>query len=97
MGYDHERVRVVLNRANSNVGINRTDVVSILGRAPDVLVPSHRDIARSVNEGAPVVVSQRRSDAARAFDSLAGLFTTLSAEPSADGNRGRSLLRRGRV
>jgi pilus assembly protein CpaE len=97
MGYDHERVRVVLNRANSNVGINRTDVVSILGRAPDVLVPSHRDIARSVNEGAPVVVSQRRSDAARAFDSLAGLFTTLAAEPMADGNRGRSLLRRGRV
>jgi pilus assembly protein CpaE len=96
MGYDSERVRVVLNRANSNVGINRTDVVSILGRAPDVLVPSHRDIARSVNEGAPVVVSQRRSDAARAFDSLAGLFTTLSSE-QVDGNRGRSLLRRGRI
>jgi len=95
MGYDSERVRVVLNRANSNVGINRTDVVSILGRAPDVLVPSHRDIARSVNEGAPVVVSQKRSDAARAFDSLAGLFTTLTADVAVDGGRSRSLLRRG--
>jgi pilus assembly protein CpaE len=97
MGYDSERVRVVLNRANSNVGINRTDVVSILGRAPDVLVPSHRDIARSVNEGAPVVISQKRSDAARAFDALAGLFAALSSDGAAEGSRGRSLLRRGRA
>ena len=62
----------MLNRANTNVGINRNDVVSILGRAPDVLIPSHRDIARSVNEGSPVVISQQRSDAARAFEWLAG-------------------------
>jgi pilus assembly protein CpaE len=96
MGYESERVRVVLNRANTNVGINRTDVVSILGRTPDVLVPSHRDIARSVNEGTPVVLSQRRSDAARAFDSLAGLFSTLVAEPGGGNRRGRTLMRRGR-
>lgn len=94
MGYDSERVRIVLNRANSNVGINRTDVVSILGRAPDVLVPSHRDIARSVNEGSPVVISQKRSDAARAFDSLAAVFATLSSEPASGGRRGRTLIRR---
>jgi pilus assembly protein CpaE len=96
MGYDSDRVRIVLNRANSNVGINRTDVVSILGRAPDVLVPSHRDIARSVNEGSPVVISQKRSDAARAFDALASVFVAVSSEPAAAG-RGRSLLRRGRA
>ncbi len=71
MGYDPNRVRVVLNRANTSVGITRADVLSILGRNPDILVPSHRDIARSVNEGAPVVISQRRSEAARAFESLA--------------------------
>ena len=72
MGYESDRVWIVLNRANTSVGINRTDVVSILGRAPDVLIPSHRDIASSVNEGAPVVISQKRSDAARAFEALAG-------------------------
>ena len=97
MGYESERVRTVLNRANSNVGINRTDVVSILGRAPDVLIPSHRDIARSVNEGSPVVISQKRSDAARAFDSLAGVFVALSSEPGSGGRRGRSLIRRGKA
>lgn len=96
MGYEADRVWTVLNRANTNVGINRTDVVSILGRVPDVLVPSHRDIARSVNEGSPVVISQKRSDAARAFDQLAGLFCTLGAEPANGGRRGRTLIRRGR-
>ena len=75
MGYDPRPGPAVLNRANTSVGITRNDVVSILGRVPDVLVPSHRDIARSVNEGAPVVISQRRSEAARAFESLAGLFS----------------------
>ncbi len=96
MGYESDRVWIVLNRANTSVGINRTDVVSILGRAPDVLVPSHRDIARSVNEGAPVVISQKRSDAARAFEALAGMFSSLSVEQSAGPRRGRSLMRRGR-
>ncbi len=94
MGYEHERVRIVLNRANTVVGITRSDVVSILGRAPDILVPSHRDIARSVNEGAPVVISQRRSEAARAFDSLASLFAAPAAA-AGGGRRGRSLIRKG--
>jgi pilus assembly protein CpaE len=93
MGYDPERVRIVLNRANTAVGITRSDVVSILGRAPDILVPSHRDVARAVNEGSPVVISQRRSEAARAFDSLASLFSTPAPAPAA--RRNRSLMRKG--
>jgi pilus assembly protein CpaE len=92
MGYEADRVRIVLNRANTAVGITRSDVVSILGRAPDILVPSHRDIARSVNEGAPVVISQRRSEAARAFDSLASLFSAPAV--SSPTRRNRSLMRR---
>jgi pilus assembly protein CpaE len=96
MGYDPSRVRVVLNRANTSVGITRSDVVSILGRTPDVLVPSHRDIARSVNEGAPVVVSQRRSEAARSFESLADLFAEKPAT-AASPRRGRVLMRKGRI
>ncbi|HEX8854155.1 MAG TPA: AAA family ATPase [Thermoleophilaceae bacterium] len=76
MGYDQSRVSVVLNRADSRVGITREDVAEIVGRPPDVLVPSHRDIARSVNQGAPIVLSGKRSEAARAFADLAGLYIT---------------------
>jgi septum formation inhibitor-activating ATPase MinD len=66
-------VKIVFNRANTNVGIEREDVLAILGRDVDVLIPSHRDIARSVNQGTPIVLDTA-SEAARAFRSLAGLY-----------------------
>jgi pilus assembly protein CpaE len=71
MGYDRDRIRVVLNRADTNVGVTQDDVTAVLGSAPDVLVPSHRDVVRSVNEGNPMVLSRPRSEVAKAFTSLA--------------------------
>ena len=76
MGYAEERIRLVLNRADSRVGITPADVAEIMGRAPDVLVPSARDVTRSVNEGVPIALAQPRSDAAKAFRSLASLYST---------------------
>jgi pilus assembly protein CpaE len=70
------RVRLVLNRADTNVGISRSDVVEIIGRAPDVLVPSDRNVTRAMNRGEPIVLSARRSDAARAFNALAAMYIT---------------------
>jgi pilus assembly protein CpaE len=75
MGYPDERVRLVLNRADTRVGITRDDVTEVVGRPPDVMVPSDREIARSVNEGKPIVLKNPRSDAARAFMSLAAMYT----------------------
>jgi pilus assembly protein CpaE len=74
MGYPSDRIRVVLNRANTSVGITGSDVQRVLGRTPDILIPSNRDVARSVNAGEPIVLSQKRSDAARAFSALAASF-----------------------
>jgi pilus assembly protein CpaE len=88
-------VRLVLNRADSNVGISREDVVAIIGRAPDMLVPSDRNVTRSVNQGEPIALLHRRSDAARAFHALADMYIaeqeTIGSPPR---NRRRSLLRR---
>jgi pilus assembly protein CpaE len=97
MGYPSDRVRLVLNRADSRVGITRDDASTIVGRPADVLVPSSRDIARSVNESTPIVISQPRSDAARAFFSLASSFERAAAngsEAAAGGGRRRALFRR---
>jgi pilus assembly protein CpaE len=80
MGYEPDRIQVVLNRADTNVGVTPDDVRSVLGRSPDVLVPSNRDIVRSVNEGAPVVLSRPRSDAAKAFKGLATRYVHRPAE-----------------
>jgi len=89
------RVRLVLNRADSNVGISRSDVVEIIGRAPDVLVPSDRNVTRAMNRGEPIVLSARRSDAARAFNALAALYITDPETGGHVGRRRRRLFRRG--
>jgi pilus assembly protein CpaE len=74
MGYPGDRTKIVLNRADSRVGITQEDVVAVLGRTPDVMVPSDREVARSVNEGTPVVLSRQRSEAAAAFRQLAASY-----------------------
>jgi pilus assembly protein CpaE len=74
MGYDPERIRLVLNRADTRVGIARDEVEAIVARAPDIFVPSDRDIPRSFNEGVPVVTSKSKSEAAHAFMELAALY-----------------------
>jgi pilus assembly protein CpaE len=74
MGYPRERTHVLLNRADATVGLTRDDVREVIGRDPDVLVPSQRDIVRSVNAGEPIVLSARRSEPAKAFRSLAARY-----------------------
>jgi pilus assembly protein CpaE len=81
MGYDRERIRLVLNRADTKVGVTHEDVLAVIGRPPDVLVPSHRDIARSINEGSPIVAFRPRSDAAHAFNALAASYIKPAGEP----------------
>jgi pilus assembly protein CpaE len=97
MGYDRERIRMVLNRADSHVGISYDDVLAIVGRPPDVMVPSNRDIARSINEGKPIVLSERRSDAARAFRSLADIYTPKKAAHAPSKSNGRRFRLRRKV
>jgi pilus assembly protein CpaE len=79
MEYDRRRVKILLNRANTNVGIEREDVLAILGRDVDILVPSHRDITRSVNQGQPIA-GQRSTEAAKAFRALADLYVEESRQ-----------------
>ena len=83
MGYASERISLVLNRADSQVGVRFQDVQEIVGRAPDVLIPSHREIARSVNAGEPIALSDSRSVAAGAFAALAAIY-----RPAAEGRDG---------
>lgn len=88
-------VRLVLNRADSSVGIAPDDVVAIMGRAPDVLVPSDRNITRAVNQGVPIVTLQRKSAAARSFRALAELYLQGSQRRAPAITSRRRLFRRG--
>jgi pilus assembly protein CpaE len=92
MGYGQERIRLLLNRADSRVGIGHDEVVAITGRKPDVLVPSDREIPCSINEGVPVVLAKDRSAAAHAFQTLAQLYLAGDQNGSSNGHR-KGLLR----
>jgi pilus assembly protein CpaE len=87
MGYSGDRVRLVLNRAGTRVGITNDDAAAIIGRPPDVMIPSDRDIPSLVNQGLPIVLAKDRSEAARALTALAASFSTADGAPSANGRR----------
>ena len=100
MGVPPESIRVVLNRSDSKVGVTAADAALLLGRTPDVFVPSHRDITRSVNEATPIVSYAAGSDGAKAFSALADAIapsapTHLDGNP--DGRVRRALRRRGKA
>jgi pilus assembly protein CpaE len=71
MGVEPEKVKLVLNRADSRVGITTEDVRAVTGREPDALVPSSRDVPRSVNAARPVVTAHPTSGVGRALKSFA--------------------------
>jgi pilus assembly protein CpaE len=101
MGYDPYSVRLVLNRADTSVGISEGAVKQILGRRPDVFVPSDRAVPRAVTDGQAIVASSPKSGPAKAFSELANLYLDDAAGRAApDGGtvesskRRRSLLRK---
>ena len=90
MGYQDTDIRFLLNRADSQVGISLDDVQAVVGRAPDVLVPSDRAITRSVNEGTPIALKSPGSDAGKAYHRLATLIAGVP-EAAASNKRRRRL------
>jgi pilus assembly protein CpaE len=96
MGYDPDRIVLVLNRADSRVGIDDDDVLAVVGKRPDVRIPSDVEIPRSVNEGRPLAMTKPNSAAGKAFRELAEEFlrregheTVSSAEPEPRTGRGK--------
>jgi pilus assembly protein CpaE len=83
MGYDSNRVSLVLNRADTRVGITHEDVEAIIGRWPEVFIPSDRQIPVSVNDGNPIAIQDERSEPARAFRKLAELYVDQQEEEPA--------------
>lgn len=97
MGYDATGVKLILNRADSNVGISHGDVEQLLGRRPDVLVPSDRAIPRGITDGQPIVATDPRSGAAQAFTALAASYADGNAATNGhapEPKRRRALLRK---
>jgi pilus assembly protein CpaE len=103
MGYEADDIMLVLNRADSSVGISVDDVYRLLGKLPDVLVPSDRAIPRALTSGKTIFEVDSRSGPARSFAELAYHYLRIAAMPTSENaydgggsepTRRRSLLRR---
>jgi pilus assembly protein CpaE len=85
LSFPTERVRVVLNRANSNVGMKKGEVEAALETKIRFEVPSDRVVPLAVNRSNPAVLSDPKSDFGRALREMAK--TLLPASAAANGKR----------
>ncbi|MEO0494494.1 MAG: P-loop NTPase [Actinomycetota bacterium] len=82
-----EKLRLILNRANSKVKLDVTEVERTLQVSADVLIPSDIVVPQSVNRGVPVIQSSPKAGVSKSMHELANLF--LPAEASSGKKRGR--------
>ena len=80
--YEPEKIQVILNRANSDVGISLEDVENVLGVQMRARVPSDgKIVVTSINEGKPFVLYNENTTIARRINNLA--LELLGREPIA--------------
>jgi pilus assembly protein CpaE len=82
LSFPTERIRVTLNRANSNVGMKRGEVEAALEQPVRYEIPSDRAVPLAVNRGTPAVVSDPKSDFSRAVREMAKSLQPASAAQS---------------
>ena len=71
LSFPASRVRFILNRSNSKVGMKRSEVESALGVKIAFEMPSDRAVPLAVNRGTPAVLAEAGCDFSRAVRSIA--------------------------
>ncbi len=90
LGHPRDQLKIVLNRADSKVGLRTNEVEKSLGVEIDVQIPSSRDVPLSINQGTPLAMSRPRSPVVQA---IAELLPTV-APGITDAERGGRFRRR---
>ncbi len=90
LSFPPARIRVVLNRANSDVGIKRSEVDSALEMNVTVDLPSDRAVPLGVNRGNPAVLADPSAEFSKALRKMAQTLI-----PRTEVKRGRRRVFRG--
>ena len=81
LGYERDKVKLLLNRADSTLGIRVADVEHSIGRKVDhTIVSDGRSVVYALNRGVPFVVSNRE---AQVSQDVLRLAATLAGNPEA--------------
>jgi len=96
LGYGSDKIRLVLNRADSSLGIRVADVEHSIGRRVDhTIVSDGRSVVYALNRGVPFFLSNREAqvsqDILRLASAVAGTNPAGSAEPARKGAQKKSL------
>src|SRR6266511_2708051 len=92
--YPPSRIRVIVNRADSRVGLRLPDVEKVLGTSVDLTIPSSRSVPISVNKGNPVLLEEPRGNVADAIRRLAAEFAPATATEPGPPRPRRALFQR---
>jgi pilus assembly protein CpaE len=80
LSFPPDRIRVVLNRANSKVGMKPGEVEGALDVKVRFEIPSDRAVPLSVNRGNPAVLAEAKGDFARAIRTMAKTLAPVEVE-----------------
>lgn len=71
IGVTRDRLQVILNRADSRVGLSPSDVERVLKVQIDAMIPSSRLVPTSLNKGRPVYLEEPGADVSEAIRNIA--------------------------
>ena len=96
LGYEQDKVRLVLNRADSSLGIRVADVEHSIGRRVDhTIVSDGRSVVYALNRGVPFFLSNREAqvsqDVLRLASAVVGTKPAEAGEPSRKAAQKKSL------
>jgi pilus assembly protein CpaE len=88
LGYDSSSIRLVLNRADSTLGIRVADVEQSIGRKVDhTIVSDGRSVVYALNRGIPFFMSNREAQVSQDILRLATSLTSDERKPATEGAR----------
>ena len=80
LSFPQARIRFLLNRANSKVGMKKKEVEGALGVRIEFEVPSDRAVPLAVNRGAPAVIADPGAEFSKAVRAMTKQLLAPSAE-----------------
>ena len=80
LSVSESKLHLLLNRANSKVRLEVSEVERTLGLPAKALIPSDIVVPQTVNKGVPLVIDAPKTEVARAFERLADLFSSVGAD-----------------
>lgn len=84
IGLPRDRFRIVLNRADSKVGLDAGDVERVMKVQVDTMIPSSRLVPMSLNKGRPLYLEDPGSEVSASIRRLAQRFTGTTGDGVGD-------------